>query len=74
MKPNILTTQRLTKCVIAMTCTLVLTPGQALLFARPLQPVAVEDAAVTIPAEQLDSLVAPIALYPDNLLSQTLVA
>ena len=27
-----------------------------------------------IPAEQLDSLVAPIALYPDNLLSQTLVA
>lgn len=27
-----------------------------------------------IPAEQLDSLVAPIALYPDPLLSQTLVA
>ena len=27
-----------------------------------------------IPADQLDSLVAPIALYPDNLLSQTLVA
>jgi hypothetical protein len=26
------------------------------------------------PADQLDSLVAPIALYPDNLLSQTLVA
>jgi len=29
---------------------------------------------VKVPAEQLDSLVAPIALYPDNLLSQTLVA
>src|SRR5919201_1764106 len=27
-----------------------------------------------IPNEQLDSLVAPIALYPDQLLSQTLVA
>ena len=27
-----------------------------------------------IPAEQLDALVAPIALYPDNLLSQVLVA
>lgn len=27
-----------------------------------------------IPADQLDSLVAPIALYPDNLLSQVLVA
>jgi hypothetical protein len=30
--------------------------------------------AVRIPADQLDSLVAPIALYPDPLLSQTLVA
>src|SRR5215471_8891422 len=30
--------------------------------------------ATAIPADQLDSLVAPIALYPDNLLSQTLVA
>jgi hypothetical protein len=29
---------------------------------------------VKIPVDQLDSLVAPIALYPDNLLSQTLVA
>jgi hypothetical protein len=29
---------------------------------------------VKIPAEQLDSLVAPIALYPDALLAQTLVA
>jgi len=31
-------------------------------------------AAVKLPADQLDSLVAPIALYPDPLLSQTLVA
>jgi hypothetical protein len=31
-------------------------------------------AAAKIPSEQLDSLVAPIALYPDPLLSQTLVA
>ena len=30
--------------------------------------------AVKIPAEQLDALVAPIALYPDNLLAQTLAA
>src|SRR6266478_8846524 len=30
--------------------------------------------APKIPADQLDSLVAPIALYPDQLLSQTLVA
>ena len=33
-----------------------------------------EEAAAPIPPEQLDSLVAPIALYPDPLLSQTLVA
>jgi len=31
-------------------------------------------AAALLPADQLDSLVAPIALYPDPLLSQTLVA
>lgn len=35
---------------------------------------APEPEAVKLPAEQLDSLVAPIALYPDPLLSQTLVA
>jgi len=50
-----------------------LVPGNAALVARPAQPTTVQD-AVKIPAEQLDSLVAPIALYPDNLLSQTLVA
>src|SRR5215472_9095168 len=33
-----------------------------------------QTAAAKIPPDQLDSLVAPIALYPDNLLSQTLVA
>ena len=33
-----------------------------------------EQAAAKIPADQLDSLVAPIALYPDPMLSQTLVA
>jgi hypothetical protein len=33
-----------------------------------------DDKAVKIPAEQLDALVAPIALYPDNLLAQTLAA
>src|SRR5687768_10782837 len=65
-------TRRLTQCVVAITCTLVLTPGNMLLFARPVQDQA--QAAVKIPPEQLDSLVAPIALYPDNLLSQTLVA
>src|SRR6187551_3352262 len=65
-------TRRLTQCVVAITCTLALMPCPALLLARPVQDQA--QAAVKIPPEQLDSLVAPIALYPDNLLSQTLVA
>ena len=33
-----------------------------------------EQSAAKLPPEQLDSLVAPIAIYPDSLLSQTLVA
>jgi Protein of unknown function (DUF3300) len=33
-----------------------------------------QDQAVKIPPDQLDSLVAPIALYPDSLLAQTLAA
>ena len=37
-------------------------------------PDAGRGASGKIPAERLDSLVAPIALYPDPLLSQTLVA
>src|SRR5262245_50156673 len=38
------------------------------------QPAAANQEASPIPAEQLDSLVAPIALYPDPLLAQTLAA
>jgi len=67
-------TTRLTQYTTAIICALVLVPGQALLIARPSPPPRMDDTAVTIPPEQLDSLVAPIALYPDNLLSQTLVA
>src|SRR4051812_1939581 len=40
----------------------------------PDAPSAAKAVPVKIPAEQLDSLVAPIALYPDPLLAQTLVA
>ena len=37
-------------------------------------PASADQSAATLPADQLDSLVAPIALYPDPLLSQVLVA
>src|SRR3954470_15357183 len=35
---------------------------------------ATEEAAPTLPPDQLDSLVAPIALYPDPLVAQVLAA
>src|SRR6185503_3743337 len=74
MKRTILTSRRLMQPVVAIFCTLSLI-GPTPLLARPAPTTPVEDdTAVKIPAEQLDSLVAPIALYPDNLLSQTLVA
>ena len=38
------------------------------------QTAATDQAAAKLPPDQLDSLVAPIALYPDPMLSQTLVA
>src|SRR6476646_3768263 len=66
---------RYTKALSRLTtliCAAVLLPGNSLLFAA--YPQAAGGEAVKIPAEQLDSLVAPIALYPDSLLSQTLVA
>ena len=48
------------------------TPAAAAQTQLPDAPSA--QAAAQLPPEQLDSLVAPIALYPDPLLSQTLVA
>ena len=40
----------------------------------PAQGAATQSAATKIPPDQLDSLVAPICLYPDPLLAQTLAA
>src|SRR6478752_5893734 len=64
------------KKFMAILCAIVLVPGDMNLQAQSSpggSPPAGEQAA-RIPAEQLDSLVAPIALYPDPMLSQTLVA
>jgi len=58
--------------LLAVICALALTPGEINLLSRSVAQPA--DAEVSIPPDQLDSLVAPIALYPDPLLSQTLVA
>src|SRR5262245_14296125 len=65
--------QKFMRYLIALVCATVLIPGNAILLARA-APTVMADGPVNIPTDQLDSLVAPIALYPDNLLSQTLVA
>ena len=58
--------------LVALLCALLLAPGDMMLYASPAQPqdASSGQAAPTIPNDQLDSLVAPIALYPDPLLSQ----
>ena len=74
----------------AVICAALLSPGTLIVSAqsptpnvRPAEPAEnaaepnpspTETPEAKIPAEQLEALVAPIALYPDPLLSQTLVA
>jgi hypothetical protein len=62
--------------VMAILCTALLSPGSSVALGQQAeqQNVAPAAEAPKIPNDQLDSLVAPIALYPDPLLSQTLVA
>ena len=62
-----------TRTVALLCAGLLLMPNASGLRAQSTQTPAAT-AAAPIPPEQLDSLVAPIALYPDPLLSQTLVA
>lgn len=59
--------------LIAIICAILIFPG-ATLWAMQEQQQASAGQDARIPNEQLESLVAPIALYPDPLLSQTLVA
>jgi hypothetical protein len=62
---------------VAAVCTAALLPGTSftttVAAAQELQAAASEG-AVSIPPDQLDSLVSPIALYPDPLLAQVLAA
>src|SRR5580658_1558927 len=62
--------------LVAVLCALSLAPGESGVYAQPIagQNGAADQAAPTIPNGQLDSLVAPVALYPDPLLTQVLVA
>lgn len=69
--------------VIVIVCALLMLPGDSLLSAIDQQPAASSASQnppqsnqpdAKLSSQELDSLVAPIALYPDPLLSQTLVA
>ncbi len=67
--------QSILQKVVALVCALLLIPGDTVLcVGEVLQEAQAEQQAAKIPSDQLDSLVAPIALYPDPLLAQTLVA
>ena len=60
---------------IALLCCALILPGDVPLMAQqPAPSPAAAEAPTVIPADQLDSLVAPIALYPDPLLAQVLAA
>jgi Protein of unknown function (DUF3300) len=61
---------------VALVCALLLLPGDLAIYAQssPQQDVSQEQSAPKIPNDQLDSLVAPIALYPDPMLAQVLAA
>src|SRR6266849_9573720 len=65
--------------VMAILCVALLSPGNSLVAQTQqaqsqVMTTTTTEEAPKIPTDQLDSLVAPIALYPDPLLSQTLVA
>ena len=61
---------------VALLCALLLLPGDLVAYAQtpPQQDAPPEPAAPKILNDQLDSLVAPIALYPDPLLAQVMTA
>src|SRR6266576_202772 len=63
--------------LLVMVCTFAIVPGDTLAYmtsAHSTQAASPQDQAAKIPTDQLDSRVAPIALYPDPMLAQTLVA
>jgi len=65
------------QCLLVLVCTVALSPGDLLAYSsspRMAQASTPQNQTAKIPPDQLDSLVAPIALYPDPLLAQVLAA
>src|SRR5512134_3884265 len=70
-------TNLLLQGIVAIACAALLMPPGVVVLAQgttPAPAATTEPATAKLSPEQLDSLVAPIALYPDPLLEQTLVA
>jgi hypothetical protein len=69
---------RFARNLLAVLCASMLAAGDTFVLAhaapQDVAQTAPESDTPPIPSEQLDSLVAPIALYPDPLLAQTLAA
>jgi hypothetical protein len=65
----------ITRNCVAVLCAVLLLPGEVPSLAQSEQATgASQQVAAKIPPDQLDSLVAPIALYPDPMLAQVLAA
>jgi Protein of unknown function (DUF3300) len=65
------------RSAVAILCILTLTPGETLAYTPKQSPSPASSSAgqaAKIPTAQLDSLVAPMALYPDPLVAQILAA
>jgi hypothetical protein len=66
---------RTTRNAVALICSFLISPGDAVFAAQQAANAdSTAQQSAKLPPDQLDSLVAPIALYPDPMLSQTLVA
>jgi Protein of unknown function (DUF3300) len=77
MNPKLRTLISGVRRLLALVCVIVLVPGDTLANVTPMQAqqaTAPQEQAAKIPPDQLDSLVAPIALYPDPMLAQVLAA
>jgi len=60
--------------ILALICTVLVAVGDPALFVRTARAQDTAPEAAKLSNDQLDSLVAPLALYPDPLLAQTLAA
>jgi Protein of unknown function (DUF3300) len=67
--------REITRSLLALLCAAMLLQAETFALDAPMQQAAATDqSAAPLTPDQLDSLVAPIALYPDPLLAQTLAA